>query len=116
KVFGKVLLKSPQEFNSYYIENGNYWKIDNVMLSYTFDHLSSKYFNSVNVYVSTLNTYIFTKYSGIDPEVSMRNGIVNAQSGINVIPTSGLDPGIDPRDKFPTMRTYTVGLKIIFKN
>ncbi|HKJ43339.1 MAG TPA: SusC/RagA family TonB-linked outer membrane protein, partial [Sunxiuqinia sp.] len=24
-VFGKVLLKSPQEFNSYYIENGDYW-------------------------------------------------------------------------------------------
>jgi len=116
KVFGKTLLKSPQEFNSYYIENGDYWKIDNVTISYSFNNIKSKYFRSVRLYVASLNTFIITGYSGIDPEVSMRNGIVNAQSGINVIPTSGLDPGIDPRDKYPTMRTFTIGLNVLFNN
>ncbi|MBX6362023.1 MAG: SusC/RagA family TonB-linked outer membrane protein, partial [Acidobacterium ailaaui] len=49
KVFGKVLLKSPQEFNSYYIENGDYWKIDNVTISYSFNNIKSKYFRSVRL-------------------------------------------------------------------
>ncbi len=35
-VFGKTQLKSPVEFNSYYIENGDYWKIDNITLGYNF--------------------------------------------------------------------------------
>src|SRR5438105_1042194 len=34
KVYGKTQLKSPLEFNSYYIENGDYWKIDNITLGY----------------------------------------------------------------------------------
>lgn len=114
KVYGKVLLKSPQEFNSYYVEDGDYWKIDNITLGYSFNDIPLKYISSIRVYASTLNTFIITGYTGIDPEVSMRNGVVNAQSGINVIPTSGLDPGIDPRDKFPTTRTFTFGLNITF--
>jgi len=114
KVYGKTLLKSPQEFNSYYIENGDYWKIDNITLGYNFNKTGIKYIQTARIYVSTLNTFIFTGYKGIDPEVSLRNGTSNAQSGINVIPTSGLDPGIDSRDKYPTTRTFSIGVNITF--
>jgi len=45
-----------------------------------------------------LNTIIITGYKGIDPEVSR----------------SGLTPGNDERDKYPTTRTFTIGANVNF--
>ena len=99
-VFGKAVLNKDLdlEYNSYYIENGDYWKIDNITLGYTFNTENIKYLNSARIYASTLNTFVFTKYKGIDPEVS----------------ASGLDPGNDSRDKYPTVRTFTFGINLSF--
>lgn len=97
-VFGTAVLNAnmPVEFNSYYVENGTFWKIDNIVLGYTFDHLKSKYFKGARLFVSTLNTFTITGYKGIDPEVNW----------------SGLAPGNDSRDKYPTARTFTVGFSV----
>jgi hypothetical protein len=114
KVFGKTQLKSPVEFNSYYIENGDYWKIDNITLGYNFNKTGIKYIQSARIYASTLNTFIITGYKGIDPEVSLRNGVSTAQSGVAQTPTSGLDPGVDGPWKYPTARTFSVGLNVTF--
>ncbi len=96
-VFGKALLDAPLEFNSYYIEEGDFWKIDNVTLGYSFS-LNSKFLKSARVYASTINTLILTGYSGIDPEVNRL----------------GLSPGNDGRDKYPNTRTYTLGVNLSF--
>ena len=96
-VFGKTALTSPLEYNSYYIEDGDFWKIDNITLGYNFSEIG-KYIKSARVYVSTLNTFTFTGYDGIDPEVNR----------------SGLSPGNDGRDKYPTTRTYTLGFNVSF--
>lgn len=98
KVFGKAVLDAPLEFNSYYVEDGDYWKIDNVTLGYNVNTSDSKYLRALRVYISTLNTLTLTKYKGIDPEVNRL----------------GLNPGIDHRDKYPTTRTYTIGLNVTF--
>ena len=113
-VFGKAVLKSPVEFNSYYIENGDFWKIDNITLGYNFKKTGIKYILSARIYVASLNTFIITGYKGIDPEVSLRNGTSTAQSGVVSVPTSGLDPGIDSPFKYPTTRTFSVGLNVNF--
>ena len=113
-VFGKAVLKSPVEFNSYYIENGDFWKIDNITLGYNFKKTGIKYIQSARIYVASLNTFIITGYKGIDPEVSLRNGTSTAQSGVVSVPTSGLDPGIDSPFKYPTTRTFSVGLNVNF--
>jgi TonB-dependent starch-binding outer membrane protein SusC len=99
-VFGKTPLSSemPLEFNSYYVEDGDYWKIDNIVLGYTFPVGNLPYINSARVYVSSLNTLTITGYQGIDPEVNQ----------------SGLSPGNDNRDKYPTTRTFTLGININF--
>ena len=76
----------------------NFLKIDNISLGYTFNTDNNKFFNSARVYVSTLNTFTFTGYNGIDPEVNRL----------------GLDPGNDSRDKYPTTRTYTLGFNVSF--
>ena len=114
KVFGKTQLKSPVEFNSYYIENGDYWKIDNITLGYDIRKTGTKYIQSARLYVSVLNALIITGYKGIDPEVSLRNGISYAQAGVVQTPTSGLDPGMDSPYKYPTTRTFTIGLNVTF--
>lgn len=113
-VFGKTVLKSPVEFNSYYIENGDFWKIDNITLGYNFKKTGIKYIQSARIYVASLNTFIITGYKGIDPEVSLRNGTSTAQSGVVQVPTSGLDPGIDSPYKYPTTRTFSIGLNVNF--
>ena len=114
KIFGKTQLTAPVEFNSYYVENGNYWKIDNITLGYNLNKTGIKYIQSLRLYVSVLNAFILTGYKGIDPEVSLLNGITSAQSGIASVPTKGLDPGMDQASKYPTTRTFTIGLNITF--
>ena len=100
KVFGKAVLSKemPLEFNSYYIENGDFWKIDNITLGYNINNTGSRFVKSARVYVSTLNTFTITGYKGIDPEVNRL----------------GLNPGDDDRDKYPTTRTYTLGVNLNF--
>jgi TonB-linked SusC/RagA family outer membrane protein len=113
-VFGKTQLKAPVEFNSYYIEDGDFWKIDNITIGYNFRNTGLKFIQTARVYVASLNTLIITKYKGIDPEVSLRNGVSTAQSGVDQVPTSGLDPGIDSPFKYPTTRTFSIGLNVTF--
>tara|TARA_R110002012_G_scaffold108008_1_gene250278 strand:- start:8394 stop:11372 length:2979 start_codon:yes stop_codon:yes gene_type:complete len=97
-IFGSsVALNAPEEFNSYYLENGDFWKIDNITIGYNFDEIG-KYIKSARLSFSTLNTFTFTNYKGIDPEVNR----------------GGLDPGNDGRDKYPTTRTFTLGLNVSF--
>ncbi|MBB6236857.1 hypothetical protein HDC90_001472 [Pedobacter sp. AK013] len=99
-VFGIAVLNKnmPVEFNSYYVENGDFWKIDNIVLGYTFNKLKTKYLKGARVYVSSLNTFTITGYKGLDPEVDW----------------SGLAPGNDNRDKYPTARTFTLGFSLNF--
>ncbi|MBN2611916.1 MAG: SusC/RagA family TonB-linked outer membrane protein, partial [Bacteroidales bacterium] len=113
-VYGKTQLQSIPEFNSYYIENGDYWKIDNIVLGYNLKNTGIKYIQSARLYVSVLNAFIITGYKGIDPEVSLRNPTSYAQSGVVQVPTSGLDPGMDSPNNYPTARTFTIGLNVTF--
>ncbi len=98
-VFGKHTLSKEvePEFNSYYVEDGDYWKIDNITLGYSFGEIG-KYVKSLRIYASVLNAFTFTKYKGIDPEVS----------------TDGLTPGYDTRDRYPQVRSYTIGVNVSF--
>ncbi|MFD2887656.1 SusC/RagA family TonB-linked outer membrane protein [Chitinophaga cymbidii] len=98
-VFGKTQLNvNALEFNSYYVEDGDFWKVDNVTLGYNFSKLNNKYIKGARVYVSSLNTLIITGYKGLDPEVNRL----------------GLNPGLDNRDKYPTTRSFTVGVNLNF--
>ncbi|MGV3765067.1 MAG: SusC/RagA family TonB-linked outer membrane protein [Chitinophagaceae bacterium] len=99
-VFGKEVLSKdmPLEFNSYYVEDGDFWKVDNITLGYNFRKMDGSFIKSARIYVSTLNSLLFTGYKGIDPEVNRL----------------GLSPGNDDRDKYPTTRTYTLGVNLNF--
>jgi TonB-linked SusC/RagA family outer membrane protein len=100
KVFGKAVLSKdmPLEFNSYYVEDGDFWKVDNITLGYNFTKTGISFIKSARIYASTLNTFMITGYKGIDPEVNRL----------------GLSPGNDDRDKYPTTRQYTLGVNLNF--
>ena len=88
-----------QTFVSYYLSNGNYLKLSNVTLGYNVPLKANKYVKAIRAYLSADNVFTITSYNGLDPELS--NG----------------DPqysGIDSRDKYPTIRTYTFGLNVTF--
>ena len=83
-----------------HIEDGDFIKLSSATFGYTFPVSGSakKYIQNARLYVSGQNLFCITGYSGLDPEVS----------------NYFLAPGIDDRDKYPTIRSYTVGLSINF--
>ncbi len=81
-----------------YVEDGSFVKIKNIQLGFTFPQsITKNIFSRVRLYAQVKNAFVFTKYSGFDPEIS---------GGI-------LDTGID-RGAYPQARTYAVGLDIKF--
>jgi hypothetical protein len=74
-------------------------KLDNVTFGYNLDVKNLKFVNSARVYASGANLATFTNYKGIDPEIAGGNG---------------LTAGNDSRDKYPTTRTFTLGINVNF--
>lgn len=92
---GASYVKDTPKFHSYYLEDGDYVKIDNVSVGYTFKK-PCKYINRIRLYLTGLNLFTFTKYKGIDPEVSMK----------------GLAPGVESSQLYPTTRSFTAGISL----
>jgi TonB-dependent starch-binding outer membrane protein SusC len=83
------------------VEDAGYVKIRNISLGYTFKKLPDiMNIQRIRVYAQTFNTYVFTNYTGSDPEVSA-NG------------NSNLAPGID-RNSAPQARSFAFGLNVTF--
>jgi hypothetical protein len=99
-VYDTRMLDNELQFVSYYIEDGDYWKVDNVTLGYTFaSGPLAGVLSNARVYVSGRNLLTLTGYEGMDPEVTQR---------------PLLSPGNDDRDKYPTTRMFTTGVSITF--
>ncbi|MVT07787.1 TonB-dependent receptor [Chitinophaga tropicalis] len=84
-------------YSSRFIEKGDYLRLDNATVAYTFKNIS-KNFRSLRLYVSGNNLFTITGYKGIDPEVNL----------------GGLTPGVDANNFYPKTRTVLVGLNATF--
>lgn len=91
-------LKQSPVFNSYYIEDGSFARLDNLTLSYSIVPKDLLGVSRIRVYGTTHNLFTITKYKGVDPEV----------------PMSGLDPGIEGREYYPKSKTYMLGVNVTF--
>nr|WP_294780021.1 TonB-dependent receptor [uncultured Flavobacterium sp.] len=96
KVYGKAVLSDVQRYVSHYVEDGDFVKIDNVTIGFTLPKSTFKFIDTLRIYFAGNNLATFTKYKGIDPEVNR----------------IGLDPGNDDRDKYPSTRSFSLGLNI----
>jgi hypothetical protein len=92
--------------NSYFVEKGSYLRAKNVTLGYTFggNGLTKVGISKVRAYLQAANLFTITKYSGIDPEIS-----VNAMNGQNSATDFGVDEGA-----YANPRQYLLGLQITF--
>ena len=64
---GKVL-------NSYYIEDGSFLRLKNLVIGYTFPEswLQKATISNLRIYLQAENILTFTKYKGLDPEITNR--------------------------------------------
>jgi iron complex outermembrane receptor protein len=92
---------NPGSVSSRFLEKGDFIRISNVNLSYTFN-LKSKSIKALSIYASGQNLALFTKYSGIDPEV-------NVDKSINGVPSRGFD-----YTQYPRPRVFTLGVNLGF--
>jgi len=83
------------------VEDGSFLRLKTVSLGYTLPKsiVQRVKVSSARIYTSAQNLYTWTKYSGYDPEVSVRN--------------SALTPGFD-FSAYPRARTITLGLSATF--
>lgn len=84
------------------VEKGDFLRIRNIAVGYSLPKnlISKAGISNVRIYAMANNAFLFTDYTGTDPEVSS-NGNSNGA------------PGVD-RNSVPMARTYTVGLNLGF--
>lgn len=85
--------------SSYYLESGNYFRINNITLGYTFKKLYNSTSN-MRLYVTAQNPFMFTKYTGFSPEIAS-DGNPAATSGIEL-------------SAYPTTRNFLFGINVQF--
>ncbi len=98
--------------SAWWLEKGNYLRISNIELGYSFDKeiLNNIKISSLRVYTSLQNAITITKYTGLDPDFN-NDGLFNR----------GTDNGAKANKTFtdfagglPTPRTIMAGLKVGF--
>ncbi len=85
--------------SSYFLEKGDYFKLDNVTLGYTVP-LRSKLVENLRLYVSAKNLFTITGYSGNDP---------------SIVTSTGITPGVDVNSAYPSATQLSFGVTLRFR-
>ncbi|MCH5223460.1 MAG: SusC/RagA family TonB-linked outer membrane protein [Muribaculaceae bacterium] len=96
----KDLWYGPGVVTSYFLEKGDYFKLENVTLGYTFPLKNRKLLDSLRLYVSAKNLFTLTGYKGTDP---------------SAVPSTGLTPGVDSSNAYPQATQVTLGVTVRFR-
>lgn len=86
-----------------YMQDADYFKIQNITLGYDFCKLwKNSPFQALRLYVQGQNLFTFTGYTGLDPENASYGGSTATWA-------RGIDVGL-----YPSARTYIVGVSVKF--
>jgi TonB-dependent starch-binding outer membrane protein SusC len=91
-------LSEPAIYSSRWIEDGSFFRLQNVTVGYTFKVPGTRS-NTARFYLSGDNLLLFTPYTGYDPEVFVDAGL--ASRGVDYL-------------VYPRARTFTSGLRVQF--
>ena len=91
-------IKSGKVVCDYFLENGNYFKLDNITLGWN-PKVKTDWISNLRVYATMKNVFTLTKYSVMDP------------TSVNM---NGLEPGISGLDVYPSARSFTFGVQITY--
>lgn len=100
--FSNIDANGNNRMSDRWIEDASYLRIQNISLAYNLPQKWARkaFLNTAKIYFNVQNVYTFTKYKGYDPEIGAFN-------------QSALLQNID-RGRYPTPRTYTLGLNLSF--
>ena len=85
-----------------WLEDGSFLRFENINLGYKINTGKMKHITGLRVSLTASNLYVWTKYTGLDPEVNVGGGNSDTKFGI--------DNGIYPRT-----RSIALGLNVNFK-
>ncbi|MBF9255124.1 SusC/RagA family TonB-linked outer membrane protein [Pontibacter sp. 172403-2] len=91
-------IKSGKVITDYFLESGNYFKLDNLTLGWT-PKLGVERIKNFRIYGTVRNVFTLTNYSGLDPAA---------------IGVTGLTAGYGSLDVYPIARNYALGVVISF--
>ncbi|WP_439490468.1 SusC/RagA family TonB-linked outer membrane protein [Algoriphagus sp.] len=97
-----VISNAPSQISDFYIEKGDFVRLENLQLGYTLPTRSSAVSN-LRLYAGVQNLFTISNFTGVDPEVRWTDG------------GDQLAPGIERRDTYFIPRIWTAGLTINFK-
>jgi TonB-linked SusC/RagA family outer membrane protein len=104
RLYSKVdnFLNNDGNATTRFLEDADFVRVQNITLAYNLPQAiySNIGLNKVRVYAQVQNAFVFTGYSGLDPELSYSN-------------TTNIQAGIDYNTN-PLLRTYTIGLNVGF--
>jgi TonB-linked SusC/RagA family outer membrane protein len=88
---------------SRWVEDASFFRLKTITLSYNFSPnlIQSIGFNKIRVYVSAVNLFTITKYTGYDPEVAQFANWNDAVVGVDL-------------SAYPPAKTYTFGAELTF--
>lgn len=86
--------------SSFFLEKGDYVKLENVTLGYNFNIKPNKYVDNLRIFLSAKNLLTITDYSGNDPSIVSVNGIT---------------PGVDTTSAYPSATQVSMGVTLRFK-
>lgn len=95
-----ALTSAMNQLTDYFIERGDYFKLDNITAGYTFN-FNNRFLDTVRLYGTVTNVFTLTKFSGVDP---------------STYPVNGLTPGTFGGDKtyYPSSTQILVGAQVSF--
>ena len=85
--------------SSYFLEKGDYVKLDNVTLGYTYSPKNRQLIESLRVYLTAKNVFTLTGYKGNDP---------------SIVTSTGITPGIDSNSAYPQATQFSLGVTLRF--
>jgi TonB-dependent starch-binding outer membrane protein SusC len=96
----------------YWVEDGSFVKLREISASYTFDQpfVRKLFKDGVDVTVSGRNVFVWTKYSGFDPEINLFG--TNA-GGLGSGQTTAADRGFD-FGGYPIPRTWSISARFTY--
>ena len=85
--------------SSYFLENGNYFKLDNVTIGYNYTPKNRQLIESLRIYLTAKNVFTLTAYEGNDP---------------SIVTSTGITPGIDSNSAYPQATQVSLGVTLRF--
>lgn len=104
-------VKDTPTYSDYFIENGNFFRLQSVTLGYTIPKTKRFGFERIRLYVTGENLFCITGYKGTDPEVYVPDNVLNGP-GIDRLITDSQSG--DGATYSPRPRTFSIGLNLSF--